>query len=102
MNDKVEAHAFLVSLENWLRLNLCGPADMKSQIPEIMKVATIDPTKKHWGNNPEAAFLNALVAPLLFEHMQMVPGISSNEARQSLVSDYWHSMPDYCSQSSAR
>jgi hypothetical protein len=58
--------------------------------------------KRHWGNNPEAAFLNCLVAPLLFEHMQTVAGFCASKARQSLVSDYWHSMPEFCSQSSVR
>jgi hypothetical protein len=102
MGDKSEARAFLHSLEIMLRSRLCGPSEMRLRIAEIMNMAKIDSTKKHWGNNPEAAFLNALVAPLLFEHMQTVPGINKNEARQSLVSDYWRSMPEYCSQSSAR
>lgn len=102
MRDKSEAHSFLSSLENRLRSTLCASTEMRPRISEIMKVAAVDPAKKHWGNNPEAAFLNALVAPLLFEHMQTVPGIGQSEARQSLVSDYWHSMPEFCSQSSAR
>lgn len=102
MHNKDVARLYLESLETWLRSNLCSASEMRVKIPAIMKTATTDASKKHWGNNPESAFLNALVAPLLFQHMQTVPGIGPSEARQSLVSDYWRSMPEYCSQSSAR
>jgi hypothetical protein len=102
MDSKPQALAYLQALEAFLRSELCAPEEMRAKIPELMSSAKTDLSRKHLGNNPEAAFLNGLVAPLLFRHMQSVPGISANEARQSLVSDYWHSMPEFCSQSSAR
>ena len=102
MGDKLKAQIFLQSLEKMLQSRLCGPSEMRSRITEIILTGKSDATKRHWANNPEAAFLNALVAPLISEHMQTVPGITKAEAQQSLLSDYWHSMPEYCSQSSAR
>jgi hypothetical protein len=99
MSDRSEAHAFLISLENRLRSGLCAPSEMRSRIAKL--TAAIDSTKKP-PEQREAAFLTKLVAPLLFEHMQTVPGIGKSEARQSLVADYKNVMSEYCSENAAR
>jgi hypothetical protein len=49
MEAKTEAHAFLVSLEQRFRRELCTPSEMRRRIPEIREIAARDASKKALG-----------------------------------------------------
>ena len=74
---------------------------MRAAIPAIVKASKSDNKQPHM-RQPEDAFLYRYVFPIMFRHMKTVEGIGEEEARQSLLSEYYRNMPEFCRDTPAR
>jgi hypothetical protein len=95
------AFAFLEQLHHELAKSLPNPELLRSQVREIVAASQHDPKAKH-KRQPEDAFLHEFALPRLFAHLQTALGLTPPEARQSLLSEYYRNMPDFCSGTPAR
>lgn len=98
---KQQAYDFLRDLEQRLNAELPTPANMRRCIPRIVSEAKSDDKRKHM-RQPEDAFLYHYAFPIIFQHMQTVEAIGPEQARQSLLSEYYRNMPEYCLDTPAR
>lgn len=98
---KSGAQKFLQSLEKELNSRMPSLAEMRKLVHDTVTDAKKNPTRKHM-RKPEDAFLYQFAMPIIFRHMQTVDGIRINEAKQSLLSEYYRNMKDYCLQTPAR
>jgi hypothetical protein len=90
-----------VGLEKVLNDRLLAPDAMRKEVREIVKQAKENDTWKH-KRQPEDAFLYHFAFPIIFEHMQTVDGIDQQCAKQTLLSEYYRNMKEWCSGTPAR
>jgi len=91
---KDQALEFLKELEKTLNSKLPGPTDMKSWIRDTVAAAKTDDKQKHL-RLPEAAFLNGQALPVLFELLKTYGGgLSTDDARRVLLSEYHRTTPE--------
>jgi hypothetical protein len=98
---KDQALGFLKELEKTLNTRLPGPSDMESWIRSTVRAAKTDDKQKHL-RLPESAFLNGKALPVLFDLLKSHAGLSGEQARQALLSEYHPSTPDISRQSPMR
>ena len=101
MTNKTEAYEFLKSLHKKLDSELPSPDAMRENIPSVVQEAKKDDNKKHM-RQAEDAFLHHYAFPILFEHMLSVEGVDHHSAVDSLLSEYYRNMPQYCKNTPAR
>jgi hypothetical protein len=103
INDiqKREAKAFLIELQQELNDQLPDAATLRQEIPRIIASRPGDPSKVHLGT-PEYVFINHFAIPIIFDAMQSIEGIEENEARKSLLCEFYRHMPKYCITTAAR
>ena len=101
MAAKSETYAYLKDLEAFLNKRLPNPGVMRHNISEIVANAKLDDQKRHL-RNPEDAFLNEFAVPLVFEHMQHVQGVSVDDAKESLLLEYYRYMKEFSLNTPAR
>jgi hypothetical protein len=97
---KLGALRFLSTLEKQLNARIPSPSVMRKSIHAIVDGAKNDPKLKHM-RQPEDAFLYHYAVPVIFDHMR-TQGIHDDEARQSLLSEYFQNMKQYCLDTPAR
>jgi hypothetical protein len=95
MDPKSQAYEYLLDLQTKLNSSLPGPAAMIERIPQILD---------EWEAQPKApmkfaenAFLYDCALPLIFEHMAAQTGIGADEARQSVLCEYYACVPQFAS-----
>src|SRR5580704_6300493 len=93
MAEKDQALAFLMGLEETLNRKLPIPADMASWIRSTRAVAKTDDKQKHL-RLPEAAFLNGRALPVLFNVLMTQFRLTTQQAQQALLNEYWKTTPD--------
>jgi hypothetical protein len=100
VTSKDRALEFLKKLEQTLNKNLPGPIEMEIRIRQTVTAAKTDDNQKHL-RLPEAAFLNGLALPILFD-MLKIGGLSMEQARRALLNEYHRTMPEVSCQSPIR
>jgi hypothetical protein len=98
---KSEAQEFLESLEKKLNSEMPSPVEMRRCVHQVVTDSQGDPTRPHM-RQPENAFLYDYAIPIIIQHMQTVNGIGPNEAKRSLLSEFYRNMKDCCLQTPAR
>ena len=99
--DKEQACTFLRSLEAQLNRYLPSLREIHLQIDAIVAEAKTNESKRHLRGR-EYAFINAFAIPALFRLLCVQPGMTEDNARQSLLSESFRSMPEYSKASPAR
>src|SRR5262249_55918394 len=84
---KKDAYSFLKNLEKAINLHLPPPSQLRTQIRELTKECASDKSRDHL-KTPEAAFLNQLVVPTLWELMSKYDGMDRTKAKESLLNEY--------------
>jgi hypothetical protein len=96
------ARLFLKTLEKSLNERMPGPAMMNSWVRRTVAAAKSDDSQAHL-RNPESAFLNAKVVPVVFSTLQDGPwALTREEAREALLNEYFRGMPEFCTRSPSR
>jgi len=98
---KLRAREFLQSLEKELNAKVPPPAQMRDMVQKTVAEAKNDPARPHMRQR-ENAFLYQYALPIIFDHMQIVDGIGAEEARQSILSEFYRNMKNFCVQTPAR
>ena len=95
MDPKRQAYEYLLDLQAKLNSSLPGPAAIIERIAQILgewKALPKAPMKFS-----ENAFLYGCALPLIFEHMATLPGIGADEARRSVLCEYYACVPNFAS-----
>jgi hypothetical protein len=98
---KAEALKFLESIRAALEESLPPPSAMEPWIRQTVASAKNDPQGTHL-RNPEAAFLNGKVVPILFDLVKRLCGLSDSEARQALLNEFFRGTPLFADASPSR
>ncbi|GAB6060626.1 hypothetical protein [Desulfonatronum parangueonense] len=99
--SKESALEFLAKLESYLNKRLPHPVEMAQQVTAIVNGAKELNANRHM-NFPEAAFLNNFIMPALHEYLTGHCRMSTENARQSLLSESFRSLPGIASGTPAR
>ncbi len=91
---KIEAKAFLDSLATAISRRTPPGTAMERHIRRTVAEAKQDDNKKHL-RLPEAAFLNLFAVPTLFDELQAPGGLAQEQARDALLNEYHHCMPQF-------
>jgi hypothetical protein len=91
---KGEAKSFLDSLASAISKKTPPGTAMERFIRRTIGEAKTDETKRHL-RAPEAAFLNLFAVPALFDEIQAAGGLNQEQARDALLNEYHHSMPEF-------
>ena len=102
-HNKDFAYQFLHALQEELECRLPEPSLMQQQVDALKNEATRfnDPSKKHL-KGQEAAFLNGVAIPIIFEWLCRYCDLSQEEARKAFLSESYQNQPKYCSGSPSR
>jgi hypothetical protein len=92
---------FLAKLENHFNKLLPNPAAMAQELKSIVKNAKELKINRHM-NFPEAAFLNHFIMPALNEYLTDHCGLSSENAKQALLSESFRNLSEIASGTPAR
>jgi hypothetical protein len=101
MRAKREAYIFLEKLGEFLNSRLPPPALMRSRIDAIVREAQECPDSRHL-RTAETAFLNQFTTPLIHEVLSVFPGMTAETARDSLLSESYRALAEFCSGTPAR
>lgn len=101
IRDKADAHAFLDDLGQSIAEGAPKGTAMEREVRRTMTAAREDAAQKHL-KTPEAAFLNRFVVPVLFEQIRHHSKLTIPQAREALLNEYHHCMPDFSLRSPSR
>jgi hypothetical protein len=93
-DTKVEAKRFLDGLASAISKKAMPGTAMERYIRRTIEQAKVDDSKRHL-RAPEAAFLNLYAVPTLFDEIQAAGGLNQEQARDALLNEYHHCMPQF-------
>jgi len=89
---KDQAKAFLDEMAQAISQQCPKGTAMERAVRRTIREAKQDPAKKHL-RQPEAAFLNGFVLPIVFEQIKRCSSLTETQARVALLNEYHHCMP---------
>jgi hypothetical protein len=99
--SKHRALGFLKHLEKTLNATLPAAAQMEAWVRLTVAAAKGNEKQKHL-NAPEAAFLNGQALPIVFHTIQTTCGLSEEQAKVALLSEYHRTTPEISRRSPIR
>lgn len=101
MTGKRDAYEFLESLRLKLERDLPGSEEMRKTVESIVESAATEAKKKHLTSR-EHAFINAIATPLIFEAIAGHPGMNTEKARESFLTESYRNLPEFSRATPAR
>jgi len=98
---KAFAFKFLRQFQRSLISELPTVTSLRSNVRQIASAAKGSDGAPHL-RRPEEAFLNTYVIPRLYKDLQLLCGLSQEQARSALLSENFRHLPEMCSASPAR
>ncbi len=98
---KASAFNFLRQFQRSLISELPTVALLRSNVRQIASAAKGSDGAPHM-RRPEEAFLNTYVIPRLYKDLQLLCGLSQEQARSALLSENFRHLPEMCFASPAR
>jgi hypothetical protein len=97
----ISAHEVLAGLQDKLAASLPPRSEVREIVERITRESQLDRLRSHTRGD-EDGFIDRFVIPTLFDHIKDVAQLTDSQARQSLLSEHWRSIPEYSSGTPAR